>query len=870
MNSCLSQRRRPIERVRFVVNVALLIAFVSSLFVPAFPVLASHVNPKPQATKSKTKYTPQPQFSLQQLPQRREEAPRQATTFFEERGMMSQPNASTKTTLPAPPSAEQPRLQALPSSSTLQSTTAGTTPMLVVKTGTTMVEKIIPVMREVMETVVRTGERIVEKMVDVVKEVPRTVVETKTRLVDTVVPVTRQVTDYVTQKVEEAYQYPIQIVRNVVEQGKEWMREAYETVRQVPRQVTEWVTERVAEVQQVPRTVYDTVRRTKEWIEDKVSTVWETVGQWKNRVVEKIETVRDWVAAKYKTVTERTWGKTGESVTYKEKPVYQTVRQGGWSWLSGAWRWVTQTVQKVVGYVREKIVTPIYGWITNTYNKLVEAAHWVSRQVKNYVTETYWAVERVAKQVVEKVKRTAEWFEQVPRTVYDTVTQFVDRAKAVTKTVYDTVRETAYRMVEKPVQIVRQVVDTVMQTGTRLVDKIVPVVRTATDYVTKKVEETYQEAKTVFDRVVEKVSQMVRETYQYVADVAKKIVEDQKFRLNVKYVIVENVGRAIMVLPPPNPVVEFVAPQVCMLQGAGENVWDTVTSFGSLAYNSIFNSGATGEALKAYGAAWVEDPAGQLVNLGEGYVEDVTKRWGNGQSACDRGRAAGYVGFDVATTVFSGGAIGVVKNTGKSVAKNVGKQVAEEVAEKLAKETAERIAKEAVEKAVREAQEKAVKEAAEKAAKEAAVKAARETLNKVADAEFTRTGRYANRLIDETTLTPHVDITGKFYSLQKTSDGKLRNFVNAERHTPPSEIDYILKDGKLKFGKEHTYLSHGEPVEYAGKIKISSDGTSINRWDNGSGHYKPKADDIIAQQKVREAFKKELDIDLPAFTPFSP
>jgi RHS repeat-associated protein len=114
------------------------------------------------------------------------------------------------------------------------------------------------------------------------------------------------------------------------------------------------------------------------------------------------------------------------------------------------------------------------------------------------------------------------------------------------------------------------------------------------------------------------------------------------------------------------------------------------------------------------------------------------------------------------------------------------------------------------------------------------------------------------------------DTTGKIYSnLQMTSDGKFRYFVNGERFTPKSEMDFILQDGKLKFGEKHSFLSNGKDVDYAGKIYFKSDATKIDSWIPDSGHYKPSNFDVAGQEMVKDAFKQQFGVDLPKMTLFN-
>ncbi len=109
---------------------------------------------------------------------------------------------------------------------------------------------------------------------------------------------------------------------------------------------------------------------------------------------------------------------------------------------------------------------------------------------------------------------------------------------------------------------------------------------------------------------------------------------------------------------------------------------------------------------------------------------------------------------------------------------------------------------------------------------------------------------------------------GEFIPIKMTADGKFRYSSALEpRMTPHTQLDFVLRDGKLTFGKSHSYLAHGERVDYAGKIYFNSDRSQIVSWDNWSGHYRPSATDMIGQQSVRAAFKEQFGYDLPAFQP---
>ncbi len=514
---------------------------------------------------------------------------------------------------------------------------------------------------------------------------PKLVYETATRMVDKVVPVVKEVVEYVKTKAEEAYQYAVQVPRKIVETVTERVQEAYHVVKQVPRQVTEWVIKKVAQTKQVAKTVYDAVKRSYEWFEDKITTVWDTVREWKTKMVERYEDVRQWVADKYQTMTDRVWAKTGEQVRYEEVPVYGQVAETGGSWVRRGWNWfwntTTRYVNKIVGWTRRQIIEPVYGWVNRSYQKLVEAGHWVLNKVRTMVPVVYEEIKQVPRQIVEKVRQVKEWIEQVPRTVYETVTEWVDRAVPVVKTVYDEVRETLYRWVDQSVEKTREVIDTVWQTGTRLVEKIVPVTKQTTEYVTQQVEETYEVAKPVIEQVGTKA---------------------------LEYTVVTPAGLVV---------------------GAAENVIDMVKAAGTLTYYGVTEPGKTWDAIANYGTKVKDDPLAAGGEMVDGYVNDVESRWGDGTSAFDRARAAGYVGLDVVPVVFSGGVAGIVKKgiteTGEKVAKEVGEKIAKEVTE----EVVERTEKEAVEQMVEQATKTTVKDVEKRILQESGEGAAKSFMN---------------------------------------------------------------------------------------------------------------------------------------------
>ncbi|GEM_PF-5521670 len=180
-----------------------------------------------------------------------------------------------------------------------------------------------------------------------------------------------------------------------------------------------------------------------------------------------------------------------------------------------------------------------------------------------------------------------------------------------------------------------------------------------------------------------------------------------------------------------------------MVVGATENAWGVVSGIATLGYYLVTEPVATVSAVG--GVLWnmVWHPVNTIGKIGSDYGHEVTDRYGDGTSAFNRGRAVGYVGFDIGLTILTAGGVSAAKNALKAgeialkpalkeVAKEAAEKAVKEAAEKIAKEAAEKVAKEAAEKAAKEAAEKAAKEAAEKAAKEAAEKAAKEAAEKAA------------------------------------------------------------------------------------------------------------------------------------------
>lgn len=756
-------------------------------------------------------------------------------------------------------------------------------PYTVYETAYKTVNKVMDVTKEVAETIVETvKEKVVQPVTEVydkavqktkqvteyvaqkfeeVSQVAKTVLDKVERTVEKVVPVVRNVTDYVTTKVEEAYQYATQVTRDVAEWVMTPVREAYEVVREIPRNVTEYITEKVKQTKEVARTVYDNVERSKVWFEDKMSTIWDEVRETKTRLVEKFEDARRWVGDTYRTVTEKVWGKTGDSVRYEDVPVYGMVAETSTSLIKRGWQWLRSTttkwVSKVVSWTKRKIIEPVYGWVSRSYQQLAEAGHWVTDRVRRFVNETYTDIQRIPRTIVEKVRHAKEWIEKVPRTVYDTVAEWVEKTVPVVKTVYDKVKDTAYRMVEKPVQKIKQVAETVWNTATRLVDKVTPVVRQVTDYVTEKVKEVVEVPRTIYENivnVVEKVVPVVKDVAYTAYEKAERVVDTvvevskevaktvyrqvqekvvtpvveayevavEKFKEVKDYItqtvaVTEQVARTVydevkvpmknaastvvnkVIIPTVKAPLDILAMGAGLLVGAAENIKDTVVPLVTLGYNLITNTKQTTDNLKNYANSVKEDLPGAVVDIVNGYKDDVSSKVGDDKNTFGYGRALGYVGLDIVGFFFSGGtknAVSVggkvgrealeqgikrgglevieegaektVKESTEELVENGKKQVTEETTEKSVKETtttkevtekpvqeaaaqttkevADQAKKEAIEKAEKEAIQKAEKEAVEKAEKEAAEKAAKQKL-------IATTGKQVSVAAEEMTQT---------------------------------------------------------------------------------------------------------------------
>lgn len=73
--------------------------------------------------------------------------------------------------------------------------------------------------------------------------------------------------------------------------------------------------------------------------------------------------------------------------------------------------------------------------------------------------------------------------------------------------------------------------------------------------------------------------------------------------------------------------------------------------------------------------------------------------------------------------------------------------------------------------------------------------------------------------------------------------------VNGNMQTPrEGAYTFVTQDGKIYIGEGrdpyHIDLSGGNPVDYAGELRLSDVGGKIEvtEWSNSSGHYKPGAD----------------------------
>jgi len=89
--------------------------------------------------------------------------------------------------------------------------------------------------------------------------------------------------------------------------------------------------------------------------------------------------------------------------------------------------------------------------------------------------------------------------------------------------------------------------------------------------------------------------------------------------------------------------------------------------------------------------------------------------------------------------------------------------------------------------------------------------------------------------------------TGTIYQLVATPNGwKLLN-RSGQLFTPRGLYQFARHGGRLRVSKhgEHTHITGGGPVEYAGEVRFSYNRRSRGRllwWSNGSGHYKPPAE----------------------------
>lgn len=54
------------------------------------------------------------------------------------------------------------------------------------------------------------------------------------------------------------------------------------------------------------------------------------------------------------------------------------------------------------------------------------------------------------------------------------------------------------------------------------------------------------------------------------------------------------------------------------------------------------------------------------------------------------------------------------------------------------------------------------------------------------------------------------------------------------------DYDFVLQGGELKVGNGHYFLSDGEPVEFAGSMRVVAG--RLVQWDNASGHFRPASE----------------------------
>ncbi|MDP2091308.1 MAG: hypothetical protein Q8K30_06965 [Candidatus Gracilibacteria bacterium] len=131
-------------------------------------------------------------------------------------------------------------------------------------------------------------------------------------------------------------------------------------------------------------------------------------------------------------------------------------------------------------------------------------------------------------------------------------------------------------------------------------------------------------------------------------------------------------------------------------------------------------------------------------------------------------------------------------------------------------------------------------------------------------------------LMDDVTLKQYLDnpdnyiknfeVGGKYNNTQLIDNiGSVQPIIyNGDKfklgisvYTTKGKYDFVIIKGEIKFGENHSFISKGVNVDYAGSITFSNSG-KITRISNDSGHYKPNFDDISV---VKNTLVKQYGID---------
>jgi phage-related protein len=605
-------------------------------------------------------------------------------------------------------------------------------------TVTTWVDKGVNVTKQVAYTAYKTVKNLVDKGAEVTKQVARTVYDTITKMVDRGRNVTTQVA-YTAYKT----------VKELVDKGKYVTKQVAYTAY---KNVTQWVSNWVKEIRQVPRTVYENVTQwVSNWVKETrqvAYTAYKNVTQWVSNWVREARRV---AYTAYQRVTQWVPNWVQERVAVYKRKVVTT-----WNWVRSrvrsGWRWLWSWIRKPVQSVQNVFSHYASNWVDKGRNVVKDVAYTAYKTVTDWVDKGRNVVKQVAytayKYVTDWVDRGRYVVNKVARTVYDTVSNWVDKGRNVVKNVAYTAYKTVTSWAKNMVEVVKQVPYTAYKKVTEwvpnMVEEVKQVARTVYDnvkeWVPKLVEVAKQVPYTAYKAVEEWVPNLVAVAAQVPRTVTETTYTDEDQGEYIEEQVATDVESTGVVYEDQGAYVDIDVPRtettfeeqwvpagagaaggvslpaavlatqegmaiaamsaasekpveiVGAVVGAGENVLDMVGAAAGLIKNAIAHPVITLGVLKDYGYDVATDPLKVGGDLASGYLDDISSRWGDGDRAFDRGRATGYLGFDV-LGLFAGGA-----SAAKSVAKEVAEKVAKETAEKVAKEAAERTAKEVAEK----------------------------------------------------------------------------------------------------------------------------------------------------------------------------